>query len=69
MFHAKEGLTFGRRKDGSVWIVKRASAREDSEIVMDITLDADMWCSVIASVSKIGETSAKFDEAQQFHNN
>lgn len=60
MFHVSEGLYFGRLEDGSVQIVK--------EGIMDVTLDAEGWCSVIAMVSGEGaETAERHMAAKKFH--
>ena len=60
MFHAKDGLYFERLPDNQVRIIKT-----DQE--MDITLDANLWASVIASMSYYGEEDYGFYRALNFH--
>lgn len=68
MFHVQDGWFFEKDiANGSVRIVKRENAQEDSPVVAEIMLDKYSWASIIASLSKEGETTEKWDEAQEFH--
>jgi len=66
-YHAKDGWYFLREKDGSVSVVKRNNASPGSYVVAECTFDPDTWASIIASVSRQGETSTRVAEAITFH--
>lgn len=66
MFHAKNGLYFERTPDGGVRILKTRNGHPDSDVVLDMILDADAWCSIIASVSRDGEELGGFYRAREF---
>lgn len=70
MFHSHSGLFFNRLDGGSVQIIKTYDGRDvrSDNVVIDITLDATSWASVIASMSAEGETLEKYTEARAFHN-
>lgn len=57
-FHAKEGWYFERTEDGGVHLVSPDA---------DVILDANTWCSAVASVTARGETGPTFNEAQSLH--
>lgn len=57
-FHAKDGWTFERTEDGGVHLVSPGA---------DVILDADTWCSAVASVTARGDNAATFHEAQTVH--
>lgn len=59
-FHACDGWYFKRGEDGSVTIW---AADGDAEV----TLDADSWASVVASVSASGESYVTFEIAKRLH--
>lgn len=75
MFHLEDNLFFGRRADGSVRILKFTSPPLDfpqadadyPDAVLDKTVDTPSWASVVCSVSKGGETSTRWEWAQNFH--
>lgn len=79
MFHVADNLFFGRRPDGSVRILRFAAERrwddgsfpsldqEYPEAVLDQTVSADVWASVIASVSAQGESAGRWGLARNFH--
>ncbi len=68
MFHAQDGWFFERDATyGSVRIIKRESARDDAPVVAEVLLDKHSWASIIASMSKEGETTEKSNKAQEFH--
>lgn len=58
-FHARQGWYFRRGEDGSVTIWPGEGT--------EITLDADSWCSVVASVSAPGEAYETFAAAKRLH--
>lgn len=61
-FHAKDGWYFERQSDGSVKI--SAAVERCTET---ITVDASSWASIVASVSKDGESSDTYHAALQAH--
>lgn len=67
MFHVKEGLFFERLPDNQVRVLKREKGTDDAPVVFDITLDADSWASVIASMSYYGEEDYGYYRALNFH--
>ncbi|MGW0821845.1 hypothetical protein [Streptomyces sp. NPDC002845] len=64
-FHARDGWYFRREDDGSVRILAPDSLGPGAH--QTVTLDADTWASVVAFVSRGGETSESFWAARQFH--
>ena len=70
-FHWKDNWFFERRPDGSVRIYHEdlEADQEDEMVEHDVCLDidADSWCSIMASVSAQGETAESFQEARNFH--
>lgn len=58
-FHAGDGWYFLREKDGGVTITK---ARYGT-----VRLSADAWATAVATVSEIGMSDSRFDEARNFH--
>lgn len=75
MFHWQNNTYFGRTEDGSVRILKLSATPKEfpavsdeyPDAVLDVTVDADSWASVIASVSAGGEAHNRFYAAQKFH--
>lgn len=67
MFHYKDGWFFTRQNDGSVLLECRDKMQPDGEVLTSLKIDADSWCSVIASMSDTGETHEKWLEARKFH--
>lgn len=68
MFHVKAGWFFDRLPNGSVAIVRRETANENSRIVSEIILSPNEWASVVASVSVHGDFMPYFQHAFDFHN-
>jgi len=62
-FRAKEGLTFDRRPDGAVAV----SIESIGCTIGPIVLEAEEWCSVVASVSAIGDGREAFEAARIVH--
>lgn len=68
MFHLADGLYFEQLPDGAVRILKRKTVDADFEAtVLDITISAEEWASVIASMSHYGEEHYGFYRALSFH--
>lgn len=64
-FHAQDGWYFRREPDGAVRILAPDSLGPGAH--QAVTLDANTWASVVASVSASGETAATFEAARGFH--
>jgi hypothetical protein len=64
-FHARDNWYFRREDDGSVRVMAPDSTGPGAHQV--VTLDADTWASVVASVSRDGETTETFHAARRFH--
>lgn len=79
MFHIADNLFFGRLADGSVRVLKfKAPPKiwpqadryyEPATLILDQTIPAPSWGSVVASVSLGGEENGRFYIAQAFHMN
>lgn len=67
MLHVKDGLYFERLPDNQVRILKKEKGTDDAPISFDMTLDANLWASVIASMSYYGEEDNGFYRALNFH--
>jgi hypothetical protein len=83
MFHWQNETYFGRRKDGSVRVLKfsqpfrllviRAEGgwpdadEEYPEAEIDLTIPAEHWGSIVASVSYAGEEGGRWFQAMAFH--
>jgi hypothetical protein len=67
MFHLTDGLYFQQLPNGTVSIVKKENAREGAATDWTITIDAEQWASVIASMSHYGEENYGFYRALSFH--
>lgn len=66
--HSKDGLYWKRMPNGDVEITKYENAEDNvSAPEFYITLSASEWASVVAFVSKYGETSASYMSALRFH--
>lgn len=67
-FHAKDGWYFERNTGtGGVIITKRGAAAFGEPIVEQLHVEADTWASIVASVSREGETARTWQEALKFH--
>ena len=78
MFHWRNNIYFGRKADGSVRILAFSvqpaewPQADDPPSVLantyfDVSVDADSWESIIASVSAGGELFNRFYAARDFH--
>ncbi len=65
-FHWRDGWFFARNDDASVRVMHRNSPQSDW-FAVDITIPAAEWASIVCSVSADGETSERWDVAQDFH--
>ena len=65
-FHWRDGWFFNRQPDGSVRIMHRETTASEW-LREDITIDALSWASIVCSVSSDGETSDRWNAAQDFH--
>lgn len=78
MFHWQDNIFFGRKADGSVRILKFKKVVKDwpkadetyldAEVEIDLTIPADHWGSIVASVSHAGEEDRRWYQAMEFHN-
>lgn len=71
MFHARQGLFFQREPDGAVRVTKTVDGQPPAiswvNVVCDVALAEHEWASVVASVSKTGETTERWQQALTFH--
>jgi hypothetical protein len=76
MFHWKDGWFFNRADDGSVEIFHTTDGKEprprvegsrDTNVFVHLTIPADNWASIIASVSAGDEVDGRFYAARDFH--
>lgn len=76
MFHWQNETYFGRKSDGSVRILKFKEPFKGWPDVeadypnaeIDLTIPAEHWGSIVASVSHAGEENGRWYEAMAFHN-
>ena len=73
-FHSRDGFHFARLDDGSVRVaLTRPVLRPDGEPTLDqaviaqVVLPPAEWASVVASVSKYGETGVSWSAALDWH--
>jgi len=80
MFHVVDNLFVGRMNDtGDVRLLRFKSppltppnangVYSSLHTEADLVICAEMWPSVVASVSRMGENFGRFYQAQAFHNN
>lgn len=76
MHHWSDSLFFGRTKEGDVRVVKFASPpkawprAEDPyhiDSLFDMVIPAAQWCSIVAHVSRRGETTDAYMDANTVH--
>lgn len=65
-YHARLGFYFERLQDGSVRL-KREHPPGSGQIALSITITAEEWASVVASMSLRGETGETHAEALERH--
>ena len=66
-FHWREGLHFKRMESGGVRVVKRNDYPSQAIPVMDFVIPPNEWASIVASVSKGGETGESYRGTLAFH--
>lgn len=66
-FHAKDGWYFERTEDGVVRVYKRSDTQDGSTIVVYGEFDPDIWASIVASVSSVGDQRFAWDLARTLH--
>ena len=66
-FHVRNGLYFRRNGDDSVTVTKTKDDKFVSDIEFQITIDGDIWPSLIAEMSKYGTEDNKIYVAKIFH--
>ena len=70
-FHWKDNWYFERLSNGGVRIYHEERANkgegEFPEYDTCLDIDPDSWASIVASVSKRGETGETFRQAREFH--
>jgi len=69
MFHESDGFFFGRKKDGTVAIVKTEQTGEQTERhpLWQHEISPDAWCSVVSSMLPEGETGDSFRFVRSLH--
>ena len=65
-FHWRNGWFFKRLANGSVRVMRRERPASNY-FVVDITIPAAEWASIVCSVSALGETEDRWMAAQEFH--
>jgi hypothetical protein len=66
-FHNVDGWYYKRMEDGAVRIRKRATAHDDAPVVAEVTIPENEWASIVAHVTKSGETGESWQAARNFH--
>lgn len=74
-FHSRDGLYFARLTDGTVRISCEVPvhdsmgnfAQDDRAVLWSIDLPENEWASVVASVTRGGETSEVWTQARALH--
>jgi len=68
-FHNRDGWYYARVDDkGTVRIRKRVTAQDGAEVVAEIEIPENEWASIVAHVSRHGETAVSWQQARAFHN-
>lgn len=65
-FHWREGWYFERLND-HVRVIKYADGGRSNEIEHAMVIPPNEWASIVASVSKQGETSESYQAALDYH--
>lgn len=73
-FHSRDGLYFARSTDGGVIVTIEVPVRDgmggfadQTAVLHRIELPENEWGSVVAHVSRNGETSETWQQARDFH--
>lgn len=68
MFHYKDGFYAKRNDDGSVTLMKHKDAScQCRRAEFEFTIDPSGWASIVASVTKSGETGNQYQKATELH--
>lgn len=67
VFHAHSGVFFYRGDNDAVVMRIHREASPESEVTHEFTFDHGTWCSIIATMSRYGETDYGWFRAMQFH--
>lgn len=78
MFHVADNLFIGRRRDGSVRVLKLTKCEPGywpnadlpvprEWVVLDQSMMPTVWASVVASASALGEDGPRYSKALAFH--
>lgn len=60
-------FSFEKLSNGKVRLIVRAGAGPDAEILIDETIEANIWASIIATMSYYREEDYGFYRALNFH--
>lgn len=68
-FHWRDNWFFKRNLDGSVNIMHKTLSHHGDEYYLspELSVPSNEWASIVCSVSADGETSERWDAAQDFH--
>lgn len=70
MFHSENGLFLSRaNKAGAVRIIKTNDGKSPGidNVVLDQILPPGIWCSIISTVSDLGEEGGRWYKAMDWH--
>lgn len=69
MYHWRDGWYFNRETDGSVTVLKREQVAHDRlALRLPVArIPASEWASIVAAVSKSGDTGEQFRRAEELH--
>lgn len=66
-FHHANGIFFKRHADGGVELVVKIDSRDAAPVLKRKVIPPNEWASIVASMSRRGETASTYWEAQRFH--
>jgi hypothetical protein len=66
-FHWTEGWYFQRLANGDVRIRKHERDDHYAPILEQATIPAAQWCSIVAAMSRTGESGSTYDAAAKIH--
>ena len=67
IFWYKSGFKIYRNEEGNVVLQRLGSNDVDGPVLSTIVFDTSEWCSLVATVSKLGETAQTWREATDLH--
>lgn len=65
--HWRDGWFFFRLPTGAVRIRKHLTADPDSEIVEEMEIPGEQWCSIVIATARDGETGVNYGLANALH--